>query len=186
MALSPEAGMERYLRHVALERGLAANSLAAYRRDLSAYAEWLAGRGIADLGAVAPEALSEYVAWLGRPDEEGNPRLAPASISRRLSTVRGMHRFLFEEGLLAEHAGSGARTPKRAQRLPKALAVEEVEALLAAAGGGGGGGDPSLIHLRRRRRYAVGRARVGAGSSGGVRLPEGCSCLVLGETGSRS
>ncbi|RGE16318.1 site-specific tyrosine recombinase XerD [Leucobacter sp. wl10] len=137
-------GMEHYLRHVALERGLSANSRAAYRRDLAAYAAWLEGRGIRDLAGVAPETLSEYVAELGRtvgpeagpeaaPEAASRP-LAPASIARRLSTVRGMHRFLFEEGLLESHAGSGVRTPKRAQRLPKALAVEDVEALLDAAG----------------------------------------------------
>ena len=129
--MSPSAaqGAQRYLRHVALELGLSANSQAAYRRDLDAYAEWLEARGIPDLGAVGPETLSEYVAELSRRG------LAPASITRRLSTVRGMHRFLFEEGLLETHAGSGVRTPKRAQRLPKALPIEEVEALLATAGG---------------------------------------------------
>ncbi|MFT4233310.1 MAG: site-specific integrase, partial [Leucobacter sp.] len=149
-AVSPDAGMERYLRHVALERGLSENSRAAYRRDLTAYAAWLEGRGIRDLADVSPETLSEYVADLARPAAAGRgggdpasgdpapaaPSLAPASITRRLSTVRGMHRFLFEEGLLPSYAGSGVRTPKRAQRLPKALAIEEVEALLAAAGGG--------------------------------------------------
>lgn len=134
MSLPPARGTERYLRHVALERGLSANSRAAYRRDLEAYAEWLAGRGIDDLAAVTPETLSAYVAALAEPAEGARP-LAPASITRRLSTVRGMHRFLFEEGLLETHAGSAVRTPKRAQRLPKALAVEEVEALLAATSG---------------------------------------------------
>ncbi|WP_449282657.1 site-specific tyrosine recombinase XerD [Leucobacter sp.] len=162
--------MERYLRHVALERGLSANSRAAYRRDLEAYAAWLEARGIRDLAEVAPETLSEYVVELGRPADPGTEAaqrpLAPASITRRLSTVRGMHRFLFEEGLLESHAGSGVRTPKRAQRLPKALAVEDVEALLAAAGGstgedGAGGDDP--VGLRDRALlellYATG-ARV--------------------------
>ncbi|WP_053382616.1 site-specific tyrosine recombinase XerD [Leucobacter celer] len=194
MAPTAAQGIERYLRHVALERGLSANSRAAYRRDLEAYAAWLEARGIRDLAEVAPETLSEYVVDLGRPmpvdgagrdpdpsadrstRDRGTPGdrpgrehpkpLAPASITRRLSTVRGMHRFLFEEGLLESHAGSGVRTPKRAQRLPKALAVEDVEALLAAAGGsagedGAGGDDP--VGLRDRALlellYATG-ARV--------------------------
>ena len=139
MPISAEQGAERYLRHVALERGLSANSQAAYRRDLGAYAGWLASIGVADLAAVTPETLADYVAHLASPQPggDGSPRppLAPASITRRLSTVRGMHRFLFEEGALEVHAGSGVRTPKRAQRLPKALPFEDVEALLAAAGG---------------------------------------------------
>lgn len=129
MATSATRGAERYLRHVALELGLSANSQDAYRRDLSAYSEWLGARGVTALESVAPDTLAAYVA-----DLAAQP-LAPASITRRLSTVRGMHRFLFEEGLLETNAGSSVRTPKRAQRLPKALPIEEVEALLAAAGG---------------------------------------------------
>jgi len=67
MAPTAAQGIERYLRHVALERGLSANSRAAYRRDLEAYAAWLEARGIRDLAEVAPETLSEYVVDLGRP-----------------------------------------------------------------------------------------------------------------------
>ncbi|MGW9020413.1 site-specific tyrosine recombinase XerD [Leucobacter chromiiresistens] len=139
MPLSVAQGTERFLRHVALELGLSANSRSAYRRDLAAYAAWLELRGVPDLGSVTPETLSAYVAELASPqtgdDGAERPPLAAASITRRLSTVRSMHRFLFEEGLLETHAGSGVRTPKRAQRLPKALPIADVEALLAAAGG---------------------------------------------------
>ncbi len=169
MALGAAQGAERFLRHVALELGLSANSQAAYRRDLTAYAGWLEGRGIADLAQVTPATLSEYVAELsGVRDAPGSDAaqsgdgeaaagaaagpqpLAPASIARRLSTVRGMHRFLFEEGLLDTHAGSGVRTPKRAQRLPKALPVADIEALLAAAGGGDEDSAADPVALRDR------------------------------------
>lgn len=146
MPLTPEQGAERFLRHVALELGLSANSQAAYRRDLASYSSWLRECGISDLSGVTPDTLSEYVVALGDPEQP----LAPASITRRLSTVRGMHRFLFEEGALETHAGSGVRTPKKAQRLPKALPVEEIEALLAAAGGDAAGGDDSPVALRDR------------------------------------
>lgn len=158
-----DAGIQRFLRHVAIERGLSENSLDAYRRDLAAYEAWLAERGVADLAEVTPDTLAEYVAELGgapaagpvagaaekpetdpvRPDsapdrpnaEPAQPRLAATSITRRISTVRGMHRFLFEEGMLPTHAGSGVRTPKKAQLLPKALPLADIEALLAAASG---------------------------------------------------
>lgn len=153
--LTPEIGTARYLRHVALERRLSDNTQEAYRRDLGAYATWLAEHGIDDLARVTPETLSAYVAELnggpGRPssaaaprpaasgDADGGPgeprRFSPETISRRLSTVRGMHRFLFEEGALPEFAGSGVRAPKKAQRLPKALSVEQIGALLDAAAG---------------------------------------------------
>lgn len=169
--VSPESGSARYLRHVAIERGLSQNTLDAYRRDLAAYAEWLAERGIDDLAAVEPETLAEYVAELNgapareqrtpisgrspelpspsgaRPGEEtGRPAYSPGTISRRLSTVRGMHRFLYEEGLLPGFAGSGVRTPKKGRRLPKALSTTQVEALLAAAGGD----DADAVGLRDR------------------------------------
>ena len=156
--LQPEQGAARYLRHIAIERGLSQNTRDAYRRDLTAYADWLDGRGIDDLATVEPELLSEYVAELNgasgermpisghsskhpspsgaRPvDGEARRRYSAETISRRLSTVRGMHRFLFEEGLLPSFAGSGVRTPKKAQRLPKALSVAQIEAILATAAG---------------------------------------------------
>lgn len=129
MGVSAPNGSERFLRHVGLERGLSANSQAAYRRDLAAYAEWLNARGVTDLDEVGPDTLSAYVADLA------TRGLAPASITRKLSSVRGMHRFLFEEGLLTANPGSNVRTPKRALRLPKALPIEDIEALLAAVGG---------------------------------------------------
>ena len=150
-ALSPEDGAARFLRHSSLERGLSANTLDAYRRDLAAYQSWLAAREVTDLSEVRPELLSAYVAELGgapRPGADRVPaavvatdageepkKLTPASIARRLSAVRGMHRFLFDEGLLAEHAGRGVRTPKPTLRLPKALSVGDIEALLNAASG---------------------------------------------------
>lgn len=132
--LAVEPGIHRFLRHLAIERGLAANSLAAYRRDLAAYADWLAERGIDDLAHVSPDTLSAFVADLASPTGD-RPPLAAASITRRASTVRGLHRYLFEEDLLDGFAGRGLRTPKKSLRLPKALPFAEVEALLAHAGG---------------------------------------------------
>ena len=144
-ALQPQQGAARYLRHVAIERGLSENTREAYRRDLDAYAEWLASRGIDDLGHVQPEHLSEYVAELNgaapagvhTEHASGDPTrsYSATTINRRISTVRNMHRFLFEEGELPSHAGSGVRTPKLAQRLPKALSLEQVEAILGAVSG---------------------------------------------------
>lgn len=132
--LSAKRGIDLYLRHLAIERGLADNSLAAYRRDLAAYAEWLEEQSIDDLARVSPETLSAFVADLAAPAGD-RPPLAAASVTRRASTVRGLHRFLFEEELLEGFAGRGLRTPKKAQRLPKALPIEDVESLLAHAGG---------------------------------------------------
>ena len=71
--LQPEQGAARYLRHIAIERGLSQNTREAYRRDLTAYADWLDGRGIDDLATVEPELLSEYVAELNGASGERMP-----------------------------------------------------------------------------------------------------------------
>lgn len=131
MTLAPDKAIARYLRHLSIERGLSENSMMAYRRDFMRYAEWLSARGIGDLTSVLPETLSAFVAALA----ESVPAYSPASIARMVSTVRGLHRFLFDEGLLPENAGRGVRTPKKAERLPKALSIEDVEALLNAVSG---------------------------------------------------
>lgn len=136
--LTPEQGAARYLRHVALERGLSVNTREAYRRDLEAYSVWLAKEDLHDLHLVTPETLSRYVEQLNgacAADESPSKKYSATTISRRLSTVRGMHRFLFEEGLLSEYAGSGVRVPKKAQRLPKAISIKDVESILAAVSG---------------------------------------------------
>jgi len=150
--ISPESGASRYMRHVTIERGLSANTCDAYRRDLAAYASWLAARGVHDLALVEPETLAQYVAELnGAPGAGQGPRkrLSAETITRRLSTIRGMHRFLFEEGLLPGFAGGGLRTPKKQRHLPRALSTEDVEALLAAAGGGDAA-DATPVELRDR------------------------------------
>ncbi|MGK0721363.1 site-specific tyrosine recombinase XerD [Leucobacter sp. W1478] len=153
--MRPEAGSTRYLRHIAIERGLSQNTQQAYRRDLEAYASWLTKKGFESLEQVTPDTLAEYVAELngGERQDAVPSETAPAdrtvplsvgTITRRISTVRGMHRFLFEEGHLQAHAARGVRTPKPGLRLPKALSIEQVELLLSATTG------ESPVELRDR------------------------------------
>ena len=137
-----------YLRHVAVERGLAGNTVAAYRRDLGMYAAWLAAepevdpaataaagappRPITDLQAVTRQHISAFVQHLGLRSESP---LTAASIARILSTVRGFHRFLLDEGLVEADVAHDTKPPKLALRLPKAISIEQVTALLAATDG---------------------------------------------------
>lgn len=140
--MTPDAAIEAYLRHVGIERGLSRNTVAAYRRDLARYAAWLEGRGIRDLRTVGVHDIDEYGRDLATAvDEDGERLLGPASIARMLSTVRGLHRFLLDEGEVSEDATREARAPKLASRLPKALSIAQVEALLAATDGD----DPARI-----------------------------------------
>ena len=121
-----------YLRHLTVERGLSRNTVTSYRRDLGLYADWLAGRGLDGPGAVREQDLADFVRHLGT---DRQPPLATSSIARVLSSVRGLHRFLAEEGVIEADVSRELRPPKLPMRLPKAIPVEDVEALIAAVGG---------------------------------------------------
>jgi len=119
-----EDALEQYLAHVRVERGLRANTVAAYRRDLERYLAFLAARGVTDLGEVSPVEISEYVRELAR-------ELKGASVARALVSVRNLHAFAHEEKMTSENPASEIQVPKLGKRLPKALSVAEVERLLA-------------------------------------------------------
>lgn len=122
-----------YLDHLRVERGLSANSLAAYGRDLTRYIAWLRARGVTEPSAVTGDLLESYASFLRSPAPEG-PSLAPASIARMLAAVRGLHRFWAIEHVTADDLTRYVTPPKPDRRLPKALSVDEVQRLIAAAG----------------------------------------------------
>ena len=137
MSAPIEAAVDSYLRHVSIERGLAANTVAAYRRDLTVYAAWLeapaASAGpVAELRDITPAHISAFVRHLGSREESP---LTAASIARVLSTVRGLHRFLLEEALVDVDVAHETKPPKLGLRLPKAISIDQVAALLAATDG---------------------------------------------------
>jgi integrase/recombinase XerD len=112
---------ERFLRHTALERGRSVNTVAAYRRDIDRWLEFLGAR---PLDAATPSDVTDFLAGLR------DSGLAATSITRMLSTVRSLYRFLAAEGLIETDPTGSVTAPKKAMRLPKALTVEEVTALL--------------------------------------------------------
>ena len=128
-----QQAQQTYLDHLAVERGLAANTLSSYRRDLRRYLAHLAGRDVDDPEAVGEADVSAFLVALREGDEE-HPPLAANSAARAVVAVRGFHRFLLREGLVTVDAARGVRPPSPPKRLPKAISVQEVEALLAAAG----------------------------------------------------
>jgi integrase/recombinase XerD len=130
--------LDEYDTWLRVERGLAPNSLAAYRRDLRRYADWLRDTGHDDPAAIDEAVVAGYVDWLkDTRDDEGRPRFAPASIARALAAVRSFHRFCEEEGLLATDPSEDVAGPRVPQGIPKALSEVEVEALLGAVPGDG-------------------------------------------------
>ncbi len=129
---APARAVQAYLDHLVVERGLAANTLLSYRRDLRRYLEHLAADGVDDLGAVREVQVAAFLAAL-REGSALHPPLAPTSAARAVVAVRGLHRFALREGLTGADPAREVRPPTPARRLPKALALDQVEALLAAA-----------------------------------------------------
>ncbi|AND16190.1 site-specific tyrosine recombinase XerD [Rathayibacter tritici] len=130
--MTPRACAEAYLRQASVERGLSAHTLAAYRRDLELYLGWLAERGTCDLAQLRRADVGEFSSWLAaRPERP----LAASSRARILSSVRGLHRFALEEGLVADDVARDVVPPKIPMTLPKAVTVEQMAALLDAARG---------------------------------------------------
>jgi integrase/recombinase XerD len=122
--------VDDYLRHLTVERGLARNSLTSYRRDLGIYEGWLERSGIDGPERATEADLGSFVRYLGA---EREPRLAASSIARVLSAVRGLHRYLTEEGRTPTDPSKDLRPPKLPMRLPKAIPVEHVAAIIDAA-----------------------------------------------------
>lgn len=124
--MSAAGRIDLFLDMMAAERGAAANTLAAYRRDLEDYAGFLAGAG-----AGPDTATTDMVrAFLADCQVRG---LKSASVARRLSAVRQLHRFLFAEGLVPNDPAAVLEGPKRARPLPKTLGLPDVDRLMAAA-----------------------------------------------------
>jgi integrase/recombinase XerD len=123
-----ERAIDAYLRHVTIERGLSDHTVAAYRRDLAGYGEWLAERGIDDTDEVTAAIVAEFAAERASAD----PPPAASSLARLQSSVRGLHRFLAREGHAADDPAQRLRPPKQPRRLPKALSIDQVERLLQA------------------------------------------------------
>lgn len=114
-----------FLDHLAVEKGLAQNSLEAYRRDLTDFGRHLDAEGL----AAADAGREDLVRWFGLRRSEG---ASPRSIARATSALRGFFRFLFAEKRIPADPTSGLENPRRWTTLPKLLSRQEVDRLLDA------------------------------------------------------
>jgi integrase/recombinase XerD len=128
-----------YLDHLGVERGLAANTLSSYRRDLRRYVQHLDDAGVTRLDEVTEQVVTDFAARLreGDPGEGGHPPLSATSAARTVVAVRGFHKFAVADGLARLDPAAAVRPPAAPKRLPKALPLADVEALLEAAGAPG-------------------------------------------------
>jgi integrase/recombinase XerD len=131
-----DRAIRTYLEHLSVEKGLAANTLTSYRRDLRRYRAHLAGEGVEGLDQVTEATVSGFLMRLREGDAD-HPPLSATSAARTVVAVRGFHRFAVADGLATLDPASGVKPPAAAKRLPKALPLSDVEAILEAAGAPG-------------------------------------------------
>ena len=127
--MSIQKAIDSYLRHLAIERGVAKNTLSAYRRDLGNYSAYLEKEKIHDIASVTELIVAQYAQQLGQ--KRG---LVSSSIARNLAAVRGLHKYLLQENKLESDVAAQVKPPKSVRRLPKAISLEQVERLLDASG----------------------------------------------------
>jgi len=127
---SLRSSVDDYLTHISVERGLSKNTVAAYRRDLRRFLQFLEDDS-APL-QLNPENLQRYVAWL-RIDSEDREHLGESSIARAVVSIRNLSAFIAKENG-GEDSLREFAPPKIPGRLPKALTMEEVNRLIEGSG----------------------------------------------------
>jgi integrase/recombinase XerD len=123
-------GAEEYLSWLVVERGRSRNTLVAYRRDLVAWEGWATTTGLDPLRA-GPGEIERYL------DDLRVGGRSPTSMARTITTLRGLYRFLVDEGILATDPTIDLQSPRLPQRLPKALEEEQAVHLLESVSGTG-------------------------------------------------
>lgn len=146
--------VEEFLSWMASERGRSANTLAAYRRDLTSYTGWLREQG-SDLAAVAAGDLDRFV------HARRASGAAAASVARQLAAVRMLHRFLAEEGVRTDDPTADVEGVRVPAGIPHPLSEAEVEQLLAAVVGA----DPVALRDRALLEFLY---------ATGARISEAC------------
>jgi integrase/recombinase XerC len=119
--------VRRFERWLAGERRASVQTRRAYLADLAAYASYLGEVGV----ALVPSSPAAVRGWLGR--EAGS--CGPASIGRKLSTVRSFYRFLVKERVATSNPARAVQAPRRPRKLPEVLPEADVAALLDAPAG---------------------------------------------------
>jgi integrase/recombinase XerD len=122
--ISVDGAIDAYLHYLVIEKGLAANSVRSYARDLRGYAETLEEMGVRDPAGIGEDAIELYATRLSRRG------LKPSSRARMLSTVKNFHRFVARERMGPEVAPERLVRPRLPQRFPTVLSLSQVERLL--------------------------------------------------------
>ncbi len=123
-ALSPRPLMDQYLNYLLIEKGLAANTLDAYRTDLDRFADFLHAGGIRSLGEADSPVILKHLIFLR------DSGMGPRSRARHLVTLRGFFKFLIQEKILEKNPATRIDLPKSGLKLPDVLSVQEIDRIL--------------------------------------------------------
>lgn len=123
--------IEEFINYLAVERGLAQNTLLAYRRDLQKYADYLSEQGVKSAADVPRKMVTDFMYAQKERD------LSTNSICRALAAIKTFHRFLVRERMADEDPTNLVETPKLWKRVPEVLSAQEMEAIIDAAQGRG-------------------------------------------------
>ena len=124
-----KAQIEEFINYLSVERGLAKNTLIAYRRDLQQYLIYLDKKGVPSLQQVKREFVTDYIY------NRKQAGLSTTSICRNLAAIKMFHRFLVRERLSSEDPTNLVDTPKIWKRVPEVLSQQEMEAIIKASEG---------------------------------------------------
>lgn len=116
---------QTWLNHLAVERGVSANTLSNYRRDVRRYVGWLQDNGVVDLQSVTRPMVEAYLKDL-------RSKMAASSANRALIVARGLHKFAVAEGVVDVDVAAEVAPPSTGQHLPETLSVDEVSRLIEA------------------------------------------------------
>lgn len=116
--------LDDFLYYLAVERGLAENTLASYHTDLEQYLNYLAE---ARVTSIQDTSRGLIIAYLVRLQSQGR---SPATICQHLAAIRSFYQFLVREGILSSDPTAAMESPRQAKKLPRVLTVEEIELLL--------------------------------------------------------
>ncbi len=123
--------IDEFINYLAVERGLADNTLMAYRRDLTKYVIFLKEAKITQIDGIQRENITEFMF------DQKNNGLSASSICRALAAIKMFHRFLVRERLTKEDPSHLVETPKIWKRVPEVLTIVEIESMIHAAKGHG-------------------------------------------------
>jgi len=119
-----DSEIDLFVNNLAVERGLSANTIAAYSSDLRHFQNYLRKSGTCIWREVSRDSISGYIQTIG-------PSFSPRSRARRLAALRTFFRFLLRAGLIEDNPASLVHFPKLGPQLPKALSSAQIESLLA-------------------------------------------------------